>query len=395
MKPLHIGITSVQFDAKPEGICTGRLIRALLERGHRVTLLTSTKARTDFAHPRLRILAAPSGLRYPRAFFKTLAHLQGNIYSNYYLWSRTVARTDFRGDVPDVFYGRAWPHASLVPAYELASRHRRPLILHFSDPFPSPSEDVAADPRFFADLQTMIDAADALTFTNTEAIAYQRRFVRFDMQRAYVLNHVAPPPRISGAPGTLGHFYYAGGLGTARPVGPLLDGFAVHVEKFPQHRLYFVGTARDYLMPEIRARRLGEKIEVLPFTSDLREIYRRAGALVSIDALIANPVYTPSKLIDYLVTDRPVLCLTPPGSPAAKLALRSPQTILAVTDYAPAAVAAGMADICTRAWDQAAYTRRLEQMRDFSGAEVAAHFERMVEDCCRLQNTRLTRSLAT
>jgi glycosyltransferase involved in cell wall biosynthesis len=378
MKPLHIGVTSVLFDAKPEGICTGRLVRALLERGHRVTLLTSAKARKEFSHPGLRRIVASHRPRFPRWPFKLLAALQGNIYNNFYLWSQRLLRADLQGDVPDLFYGRAWPHASIVPAYELALRYQRPLALHFSDPFPAPTEEIDMDYRFFSNLQRMVDAADLLTFTNEETIAYQHRFLRFDEERAFVLNHVAPPPQLTGAPGVEGGFYYLGTVGPTRPARLLLEGFARHIQKFKQHRLYFVGSSKDYLMPEIRALGLSGKVQVLPFTSDLLGVYQRAGVLVSIDALTSEPLYTPTKIIDYLMTDRPVLCLTPAGSPVGKLVARFPETILPVTDYTPEAVATGMEAICAIPWDPSMYARRMEAMRDFSGAEVAKRFENKV-----------------
>jgi hypothetical protein len=381
MKPLHIGITSVLFDYKPEGICTGRLVRALLDRGHRVTLLTSTKERSDFTHANLRKIVVSHRPRSPRWLYKTLARLQGKIYSNFYWWSQTLSRTDFQGDTPDFFYGRAWPHASLVPAYELATRYRRPLVLHFSDPFPAPTVKLDGDPGFFTNLQKMVDAADCLSFTNVETIAYQKKFLRFEPDQAFVLNHVAPAPRSFGAAGTPGHFYHVGTVGPTRPAGPLLDGFALHVGKYPEHRLYFVGLSGKYLNAEIHSRGLEGKVHVLPFTRDPGAIFQQAGVLISIDALISEPVYTPTKVVDYLVADRPVLCLTPPGSPVSKLAARSQNTALAVTDYSPEAIAAGMENICACPWDKTAYAHRVEAMRDFSGEAVIEQFERMAERC--------------
>ena len=131
-------------------------------------------------------------------------------------------------------------------------------------------------------------------------------------------------------------------------------------------------------MPEIRALGLSGKVQILPFTSDLLGVYQRAGVLVSIDALTSEPLYTPTKIIDYLMTDRPVLCLTPAGSPVGKLVARFPETILPVTDYTPEAVATGMEAICAIPWDPSMYARRMEAMRDFSGAEVAKRFENKV-----------------
>ncbi len=373
---MHIAITSVLFDKKPEGICTGRLVRAFLQRGHRVTLLTSSKADTRYTHSNLQLGVYSHRPRSPRALFKLMARLEGGVHNNFYMWTRYVARHDFGGDVPDLFYGRAWPHASLVPAYELAKRYQRPLVLHISDPFPPPNEkDMAFDPDFFQGLNRMVAVATALTFTNEEAIAYQQNFTRFDRERAFVLNHLAPDPMILGGAGKQGHFYFVGGVGPSRSPKPLLQGFALHLQRHPDSRFYFVGALEKYLRPEIEALNLSDKVEVLPFTRDIAAVYRRAGALVSIDAWISDPVFTPTKIVEYLVSDRPVLAVTPPGSPVSKLMARSESTGVTVTDYSPAAVASGFDAILQLPWDADAYARRVHAMGDFTDDVVVNKFE--------------------
>ncbi len=376
MKQLHIGITSVLFDRKPEGICTGRLVRALLQRGHRITLATSTKAESGFNHPNLRVFSAAHGPRYPRWFFKALARARGGIYSNFYLWSRAISEVDFAGDIPDVFYGRAWPHASLVPAYLLAKRYERPLLFHFSDPFPRPSDDI--EPRLMAELQKMVDEADALTFTNKQTIAYQQRYLRFDPQQAFILPHVAPEAFDFGEPGIPGHFYHAGAFSPDRPVAPLLDGFSLHVASHPNSRLFLVGAPSRYVTPEIASRGLQNTVQVLPFTRDIREVFRRAGVLVSVDAFLEEPIFTPTKIIDYLVSDRPVLALTPPKSPVYELVSRHPDSTIAVTDYSPASVAAGLDAALKLEWNRGSFENRWKAMDTFRPGNVVRQFEQIV-----------------
>lgn len=373
---MHIAITSVLFDKKPEGICTGRLVRALLAHGHRVTLLTSTKADHSLRHPHLHVQVYSHRPRFPRALFKLICRWRGDIYSNFYMWTRAVARHDFGADMPDLFYGRAWPHASLIPAYELAQRYARPLALHLSDPFPPPNENMIFDQRFFQGLNRMTSAATVLTFTNEESIAYQQRFTRFERERAIVLNHLAPDPMVFGHPGTPGHFYFVGGVGPSRPPTPLLKGFALHLQRHPASRFYFVGTLEKYVRPEIKALNLSQAVEILPFTKDILDVYRRAGILVSLDAWINEPVFTPTKIVEYLVSDRPVLALTPPASPVSKLMARASDTGVTVTDYSAEAVARGFDEALQLPWRAEAYARRQRAMQDFSSAAVVGEFER-------------------
>jgi len=378
MAPLHICITSVLFDKKPEGICTGRLIRALLDQGHRVTVLTSSKEGSSLKHPGLNKIVFSHRPRYPRAMFRLLARLESGIFSNFYMWAKKAANYDFGQDVPDVFYGRAWPHASMVPAYQLAQKYKRPLLLHFSDPFPAPNEDLVYDAPFFRDLQKMTDAADAITFTNDETINYQRQHVNFEQVKAHVLNHVSPAPVMFDGPGESGHFYHVGGVGPSRSPVPLLEGFALHVKKHPGSRFYFVGANAKYVDPEIEARGLAETVKVLPFTDDVKSVFEKAGILVSIDTQVSPPIFTPTKIVEYMVTARPVLAITPQDSPVSKLVARSPETAIAVTDYSAEVIAAGMDKVLAAEWQSHVYESRLAAMSDYSAASIATKFEEIV-----------------
>ncbi len=375
MRSLHVCVTSVQFGKKPEGICTERLVRALLDHGHRVTVLTSTKEGSSLEHPRLNKVVFPHRPRYPRGCFKLWARLERGIYSNFYLWSKRAAAYDFGNDLPDVIYGRSWPHASLVPAYMLAQRLDLPLMLHFSDPFPPPTEKVPVDTPFFSDLQRMVSAASAITFTNEETIAYQRRFIEFEPDRAHVLNHVGPDPMVFGKPGERGTYYHVGSVGPTRSPVPLIEGFALHVEKAPEARFYFVGANPKYVEPEIERGGLERNIQVLPFASDVRSVYEKAGVLISLDAMVEEAVFTPTKIVEYLFTDRPVLAITPKGSPVEKLVGRTPETACAVTRYDPESISKGIDRISVQKWDEQDYRKRLEKMDDFSAAAVACKFD--------------------
>ncbi len=327
----HIGIVSILFDHKPEGICTGRLVRALLDR-HRLSIYTSGKAKTAFQHPRLEYLVAGHRPRKPAALFRALAHWRGEPSSNFYLWGRRVAHLCPSVGIPDCFYGRAWPHGSLVAAAALARQYQRPLLLHFSDPFPPPNEAEAGQ-RFMADLQRMVDQAVALTFTNEETVAYQRRFLHFDRDKAFVLNHIGPPAKVFGPPETNTDFYYLGAVGPTRPADILLAGFHRYRQRHGDARLVFVGSSAEYLR-SIAPRCGGlDNVEILPFTAQVEAKMRAAAVLLSLDADIHPAVFTSTKIVEYLRVDRPVLAITPAGSPVDKLMTRAPDTTVVVNRY--------------------------------------------------------------
>ena len=169
-----------------------------------------------------------------------------------------------------------------------------------------------------------------------------------------------------------------GGVGPSRSPVPLLDGFALHVKKNPHHRLYFVGAQAKYVEPEITARGLGEAIQVLPFTDNVKAVFQMAGILVSIDTNVKPALFTPTKIVEYMVTDRPILSITPKDSPVDRLLSSFQPTAITVTDYSPDAVARGMEEITQTKWNEEAYRVRLEAMHEFSPTAISEKFETIV-----------------
>lgn len=374
---LHIGIVSVLFDAKPEGVCTGRLLRALLEAGFKVTLFTSDKAKLGFSHDNLIIKVISSKPREPRLLFNLMARLTGQIPNNFYIWGRRVAKlgSDIDGvDIPDIIYGRAWPHASLVAAYQLAVRHALPLMLHFSDPFPPPNESLAK-PRFMQDLQQMLDYASALTITNAETIKYQSRFLNLDSDKVHVLPHVAPPakqyPDIVPASR---QFHYIGSAGHNRPMDLLLTGFKLHLQKYVNDELVFVGTEAALVAPLIKRLGIGAQVKIMPFSNQLDKFIAQSSGLIAVDSNVADPIYTPTKIVEYLNTNKKVLAITPDGSPVQKLLCECSQTSVVVADYHAEAVAAGFSSIASLAPQASDYDSRFTLMQPFSASNVANRF---------------------
>lgn len=374
----HIGIVSYLFDRKPEGICTGRLVRILLDGGHRVTVITSKKALLKYQHPKLSFVVKSHKPRKPASLMRILARLQGNIPTNQYLWTQRVARLS-RSDMllPDVIYGRAWPHSSVVAAYKLAKNLECPLMLHFSDPFPPPNEGYPGD-QFLHDLQKIVDASKAITFTNTETIDYQKKFLEFDEESAFVLNHVAPSRSNYGVPPPGKNYYYLGSIGPPRPLGLLLDGFKLHLEDHPDARLHLVGSNPKHVLPEVRQRGLQESVMLLPFTQDTHAVMAKASGLISVDADIQTPVFTPTKIVEYLMTDRPVLALTPKKSPVDILLNECDGTGIAVTEYTAADIAAGFNQLVTMNYSENQYQHRAEVMSAFSPEAINHQFNKIL-----------------
>ncbi|CAA6825342.1 MAG: Unknown protein [uncultured Thiotrichaceae bacterium] len=373
-KTLHIGLVSVVFDFKPEGICTGRLARALLGAGYQVSLIVSSKARVQQPEIYTGVHILPSGLREPRWVFNLLACLRREIPSNFYTWTRHVKSIVFFQHIPDVIYARAWPHASLVAGYELAKKHHIPLILHFSDPFP-PTDLPHPQKQLMLGLQKMVDAADALTFTNEQTIAYQQRFLAFDHEKAYVIPHVTMQPRCFGPTSQAGMMAY---IGTAREnigqVDELVEGFAKYCAEHDTAELHFVGSDKNYVN-RLQGKAQAGSILFHEYLQDVTPMMEQADVLVLVDPNVEYPIVSATKLLEYLGTDRKILGITPQGSPSDDLLRQFPESCIAINDYNAEKVAEGILAIFHLKPDASVYTHRHGVLETYLPGSVAARFD--------------------
>tara|TARA_R110000850_G_scaffold189247_17_gene315193 strand:- start:21019 stop:22224 length:1206 start_codon:yes stop_codon:yes gene_type:complete len=368
----HILVCSLNFDARPEGINTGRLVRALLDAGHRVTVVCGReKSRCDFEHPRFTLHAVKIGLRHPQWLWRLIARLRGDIGGHHYLWTRRVAKLDL-SEVPDVVYGRAWPPSSLIGADALARRYNKPLWLHFSDPFPPPPQ-TQEDPLVMPWLRKMVARAAGVTVTNQQAADYQMQF--FDAQPAggaRIIGHIAPPERRFGPSLHSDAFVYIGAFSPSRPPDALVAGFAEYRKTAPAARIHCVGTRPNRILPVAEQFGVLEAVRVEPYTDNVSLWQEKASVLLAVDWLAGTPVYLLTKVIEALQVDRPLLLLTQPGSPGEALARQCEDTVVCVTTTEPGAVAEGFRRAAAMANTAGNYDRRRAVMAPFAAQQIAA-----------------------
>jgi len=94
---------------------------------------------------------------------------------------------------------------------------------------------------------------------------------------------------------------------------------------------------------------------------------RQADILVSIDADDKDPVFLPSKLLDYLSTDRVVLSISPRGSPAETMLGLVPKSSVQ-SSHDLVAIANAMEKASQITWTAALDLERREALANFTSA---------------------------
>ena len=374
----HLGIVSVVFDRKAEGICTGRLTRALLQHQYPVTAFSSKKAKTDLQHPQLVSHFLPFKPRQPRWLLNTLTKLSGGMANNFSVWTQRLLKLPLsEQQLPDIFYGRAWPHSSLVAAYQLSKKYHRPLMIHFSDPLP-PADRKPPKAGFIKDLQKIVDHASAITFVNKAIWRLQQQATPFDDQKAWLLPHVTSAQQVFDQPPETGRIAY---IGTARSHSKQVDNLVAGFARFQAQtghknsQLVFVGSDRDYIQ-KLAKPLASTPISVLDYQVDVTPEMAKAEILV-----LVNPTaeMSATKLLEYCNCNRKVLLVAKAGSPDDQLARQFPETTSVVNDYLPEKIAEALTELSQRQTEDSDFERRFLKMNAHSPEAVVQQFAKIYQ----------------
>jgi len=251
-------------------------------------------------------------------------------FFNFLLFKR--ARKMINENNYEVMVTWSQPHSSHLVGLKLKSSLKTSpkWVAHFSDPWPSnPYFEVKNwIKRINEDLFTrVLNQADAITVTNEQVIVAEEGFsVAENRGKVHVVPHSFLPSmypckdknRVSDQITLryIGSFY-----GLRRP-DPILSALALLEAKDPniakKLRLEFIGAKLDEMaIRDIQKLKLAS-VEVLPSVS-FREslgLMQNADLLLIIDAPMETSPFLPSKLIDYIGSNVPVLAFTPPGPSA-------------------------------------------------------------------------------
>ena len=232
---------------------------------------------------------------------------------------------------PDVLVTFAFPLIDNVIGLELKRRLKLPWLAHFSDPWVD--SPFRTDDRLTRALnakleQKVIEGADALVFTSGETAALvMQKYDPALRSKVRIVPHAYEPHLFSGAPKTKQGplvIRYLGDLYLSRTPKPLFRALEVLSSTDPEllkkFRFEVVGDFHDLNLEQMGLSHLPEGLVVfrprVNYCDSLLMMTTAAGLMV-IDAPVeknAESVFLPSKLIEYVGADRPILGLTPPGT---------------------------------------------------------------------------------
>jgi len=227
----------------------------------------------------------------------------------------------------------AFPLVDNIIGLELKRRFKLPWLAHFSDPWVD--SPFRTDDRLTRALnarleQHVIERADRLVFTSSEtAELVMKKYEPALRSKVRIVPHAYEPELFQGAPDSNGGpliIRYLGDLYQSRTPQPLFKALGILSETEPEllrkFRFEIVGDVHELNLEQMGLSQLPDGLVVFRPRVDYGEslsMMTSASGLMVIDAPVAKnteSVFLPSKLIEYVGADRPIIGLTPPGTAA-------------------------------------------------------------------------------
>ncbi|MFL6200257.1 MAG: glycosyltransferase [Thermoanaerobaculia bacterium] len=372
------------LDGTAEGLVSARLASALERAGHDVTLLTSA------LEPEPGTLDRLSLDRWGR--LGAIPHLIRGCTVKEKGWIRAVARKAAELGPFDVLHSRLNPAASHLAALEVLKKIELPWCAYFSDPWP---HHLYPEPYRFQVgplsrlrqerlLDAMLRRADSLIFPAGRLRDWllSGRRERF-RSKSFVAPHLgeegAPSPASNGHL----HIRHAGFLMKERRIEPLLAAVErLRPEVRESLRIAFAG--RYAVQPEVPSSLSGAvSFEPSMPPDAVRAWMAGADVALLVEAALAEGVFYPSKLSDYLAGSRPILALSPRRGVTADLLAGGGGVLVEPEDEAGIAAALERLHGLWREGRLAELAPRPEQAAAVSEETVVPIYERAFQEAHR------------
>jgi glycosyltransferase involved in cell wall biosynthesis len=332
----------------PRSLQVSRTLRAMSELGWKTTVIAVPPDVEPFApqdprleayyrssyeiryvEPREEIQSSPIWLRFVRRILRRTQTRDPN-------WVRRASDVLCRqiaAERPDALISFAQPWINHRAALRVKRRYPQvPWIAHFSDPWVDSPYFVPTDDNARAKAieheREIIATADAVIFTTQEtADLVMAKYPTSWGEKVHIIPHVydldllgLTEPRSRSPKITITH---TGNLYEQREPYAFLRALATLRAEMGTVELsvQFVGFATQAMQEMVKKLDLEDIVSLkssVPFLDSLA-IAKSADLLLVIDAPAEHSVFLPSKIVDYLSLERPILALTPQSGASARV----------------------------------------------------------------------------
>lgn len=303
------------------GIVSQRVIEELDNRGHEIVVVTSRSTVVDSEKIICCNDLISSGTFFSRAIDKLKRIVGLDTFNSNFSWRLRAYYRSLRIVSqwrPDFIYCRTSPIDPCFVGIRLKNRFKIPLLVNLTDPLPPPTEYLANE-KIRAVLSKsasfIMSNADLVSMGTEQALIYQERITGIDISsKSFISPDPVPYDTIRYLKVNQHsdiNLVYLGAIYGSRNIAPLIEAIKCLNSNGYSIKLKIYGNSRLNIKEDF--------IEECGFLGDVEGALIESDILVDIDGDDLEPVFVSSKLKQYLVVNRPILCITPLNSPSSSL----------------------------------------------------------------------------
>ncbi|MDA8430349.1 MAG: hypothetical protein M0T70_13935 [Geobacteraceae bacterium] len=337
----------------PQGILGARLAKYLKKAGHHVTVIAGSEidsyGSTHGTDSELMEDLKDIDVVYVRDRKRSgvINNLKNKIiyHENYHYWVKMVVEVA----VPicktkniDIIYSLSAPLASNIAGMKVMQRTQIPWIAHFSDPtmlaiglkFKSPIRTHLT----YTDERALLKDSDGITFVNEDTLLRTTQQCQQYREKCIILPHFYDPDYYTQlqSPFDTGakiRFTYVGSLYGRRNPFDAINALKMLIQNQPELLGRFEFNLYGVIDQEILKLLDCEKHEWLKIRGSVSykesiRVMQSSDFLLLIDMPNVDNIFTPSKLIDYLAANIPIIGITPGNSNSARILNSIPYPVI-------------------------------------------------------------------
>lgn len=213
---------------------------------------------------------------------------------------------------------------------KISEKYKIPLAIHSVDPMPAPAgwnEHPFLRRAIIKYVGNRFRKANYLSFTNNSMLDYQIDLLGISSKTKteVLLNPAQHNPIKKEFTNNNSRFLYLGSFYNKRKPDYLIEAFICFLKINPDAEIFFVGVGNNKIIYNASEKYF--QIKVFDWTNEPEKYLEMADVLIDIDADIENDVFIASKLNNYILLDKPILSISPEGSPARNLLKDCKETI--------------------------------------------------------------------
>lgn len=318
----HCLVISDQFNIGPTGTVVATLVEGLSANGYNASVATF-KMNANQNH--LNHVLLKRDKRFSSSSYSAQIYKLRMILFKSYL-DRKFLRSDCSAITKQIAAGDQSTHFSFIMvicsgeanirflrlASSLAHTFKIPLVVHATDPIPSPEawgEKPVYRKAVLAAIKPFYKNAKIISASNPVMLDYQLKALGIEYKENIVMNNpIESWNPLDSQKIVKNTFLYVGSLYGKRNPKVLIDSFLVLIKKVPDARLTFLGTAinlADYAIPEAYEKHF----VVIGYTDNVDHYIAETEVLIDYNANIKEDVFISSKLSKYLSYNRKIILL--------------------------------------------------------------------------------------